>query len=185
MPPEDYADRLVAYLREQRLRLGRGDGPRGRRRSCRRRSRRWASSPRSPASSSSGRTGPASSTAARCSPRRAEALAEVEPFDAPRRSRPALRGARGAARAVAAEGVPADPPRRHRARRSRRASSRASRCSAARSRSAPLSAVPRGSGLGGASGSSARWNASQARRRNWASAGEKPRLGLAVSPRRF
>ena len=52
LSPEDYADALIALPARAGLRLAGGADPRRRRRSCRRRSRSWASSPSSPASSS-------------------------------------------------------------------------------------------------------------------------------------
>ena len=84
MSPEEYADALVAYLREQGLRLAGGADPTLRRRSSRRRSSGSASSPSTPASCS-GRWSPTrrSSTAAAPVLREATAaLREAEPFDA-------------------------------------------------------------------------------------------------------
>ena len=63
------------------------------------------------------------------------------------------------------QGLPADPRSPSPARRSRRACSRASSCSAATRRSGGCVARLRRSGLGGPSGSSARWNCSHARLR--------------------
>ena len=143
MPPDEYADALVAYLREQGYRRGTRSSSAAPRRSCRRRSRRSASSRRSPASSSGGSSPTRSCSTARApsSRRRATRWPTLEPFDGGADRGGAPR-ARRAARPEAAPGVPADPHRGHRVEGLAGALRDRSSCSAATRRSRRLDAAP-------------------------------------------